>query len=155
MRRSDIAAGLGLFLLGLYLLFWVIPDQIPGRGFGGLPPDFFPRWLAIIFIALTALLAAARLIEIVRARPSGQPEDFPIGTGEILFITGATIGLVVTYWLMANVGFIPAGIFAVGAAGLAMARDRRGLIQTAITMIAAPVTIYFAFRHLFLVFLPG
>lgn len=75
---------------------------------------------------------------------------------DFLFIATAAAVLAATYWLMATVGFIAAGIFAVAVVGVAIGGwRRRNLIQVAALGAVAPLLIYLAFRHLFMIYLPA
>lgn len=155
MRLSDLIAGIFLVVAGLVLIFGVIPAQIGSRSFGGLPPDFFPRVLAWIFLGLAVLLVAARGVAFARQLPQLENADPPLKWRQALFISGAGLCLLVTYWLMANVGYIWAGVFAVGVIGIAMGELKSHPLRLVLMMALGPLLIDIGFRHLFLVFLPG
>lgn len=156
MRASDIVSGLVLLAVGLVTLYGVIPAQISSRSFGGVAPDFFPRGIAWLFLALVTLLLVSRIVAVVRAIPSPEPADLPMRGADVLFIAAAAAVLAATYWLMATVGFIAAGIFAVAVVGVAIGGwRRRNLIQVAALGAVAPLLVYLAFRHLFMIYLPA
>lgn len=155
MRKSDIISGLLLLILALVGLLFIIPAQVSSRNVGGLPPDFFPRLLNWIFLGLTVLLLATRLIAVWRRLPSVEPTQSPISWREAGFIAGISVFLYVTYALMTHVNFITAGIFAVVVAGALMGELRTNPIRLAIVAIVTPVVTFYIFRHLFLVYLPA
>lgn len=155
MRNSDLISGFVLFVLGMVTLLVIIPDQIGSSSFGGLPPDFFPRILARIFIVMTLVLLLTRGWAAWRSMPHTEPIVVPLGVKQAAFITGASVCLFVTFWLMANVSYIVAAIFIVATAAVAMGRPLKNPVRLVLTAVAGPVVIYLVFRNLFLIFLPA
>ena len=46
MRRADIIGAIGLFVLGLVVLFVIIPAEADGDTWSGVSPLFFPTVVA-------------------------------------------------------------------------------------------------------------
>lgn len=66
MRRADIWGGAGLMVLGLFVLFVVIPAEAEGDTWSGVSPLFFPTVIAAGFtLACAGLLVQA----ILRPKP--------------------------------------------------------------------------------------
>ncbi|WP_029008723.1 tripartite tricarboxylate transporter TctB family protein [Azospirillum halopraeferens] len=155
MRNADIASGAVLLLLGLVTLIWVIPAEVSGRSDYGLPPDFFPRVLAWLFIALTALLVAHRLLARRRGRPEAETDRPPMRGADWAFITGAAAVFAGLYLVMAHIGFVAAGVIAVAVVGTLMAGWRPHPLRLAALALIAPPVVYWVFKHLFMVYLPA
>ena len=157
MRSTDLAAGLFLFLVGAITMLAVIPAQISGHSDYGLPPDFFPRILIWMLIGMSALLVAHRLLAaaIRRTSPGKSAGGAPMGAGEWLFISAVAVFFLAVFLVMTHAGFIPAGVIVIAAVAAIMGGLKGRLIRILILAIAAPPAIFYAFKHLFLVFLPS
>jgi small-conductance mechanosensitive channel len=157
MYKTDIAAGIVLFIAGMVTLTAIIPAQISGHSDYGLPPDFFPRLLTWMFIGLVGLLAAHRLIllrVLGKTKQAAGDGEAPMKAADWAFIGGVTVFLVIVFLVMKHLGFIAAGVLTIATVAALMGGARAHLpLFIALTAIA-PFAIYYAFRHLFLVFLP-
>lgn len=154
MRRADILSGIFLALAGLFALFAVIPAQISGHSDYGLAPDFFPKVLMWIFVALSVLLAGHRIYCVATSKPATKANTPPLIGKDWLFIAGFSVFMAVIYLVMKHVGFIVGGILAVATVSILMGDLRAHPIRMVLVAVIAPTIVYYGFKELFYVFLP-
>ena len=101
MRRADIYGGAGLLVLGLLVLFVIIPAEAEGDTWSGVSPLFFPTVIAAGF----TLSAAALLLRAIFSPGGYQGMDMPMKRQDFGFC------------LLAS-GIILAAVLAIHAFGL-------------------------------------
>ena len=148
MRAADIAAGAVLAVLGLVMLFGIIPTEIGSTVDQGVAPDVFPRALMWLVTLLAALLVASRL-----AVRGAQHEAAPLRAENVVYIAAGSLALAGAFFAIRYLGFVVGGALTVAVAMLAM-DGRRHPVRLVLTTVIAPVAVYLVFRYLFAVYLP-
>lgn len=90
MEKADLAGGVLLALLGVLLIFVVIPLDTEEGMYFGLPPTFFPTLLSVGLTLLAVALAAKAWI---RLRAGGPRQPAPLRLRNLLMfgISGALV----------------------------------------------------------------
>lgn len=112
MDRADLIGGIGLALLGLLMVFVIIPQSTEEGMYFGLSPTFFPTLLTSFMVACALALTAQALFRILRRAP--------------------TRGVPISIWNLAMF-LIAAGL----ALGGVIAIDRFGILIGGPALIAA------------------
>lgn len=157
MRRTDIGAGVILFVAAALALLWLIPAHtFPAQSESNLAPAFMPSVALTIVLGLALLLVASRLGG--SAAGEGQPhEEFGTesrGFGraearELALWAGAAV---VTMLILKYVGFIAAGVLLLVATMLFMGERRLWVVGA--TALATPTIISIVAWHAFTVQMP-
>jgi hypothetical protein len=106
MDRADLIAGVALSLLGLLMIFVIIPWGTEQGSYVGLSPTFFPTVLTALATACAVGLTVQALVRIRRQAP---PRPVPIsGWNLLMFLlaTGTVLGGIV---LIDQAGFLIGG----------------------------------------------
>jgi hypothetical protein len=90
VEKADLAGGVLLALLGVLLIFVVIPLDTEEGMYFGLPPTFFPTLLSVGLTLLAVALAAKAWI---RLRAGGPRQPAPLRLRNLLMfgISGALV----------------------------------------------------------------
>lgn len=75
MEKADLAGGVALALVGILLIFVVIPLDTEEGMYFGLPPTFFPILLSVGLTGIATALAAKAWL---RLRAGGNLQPMPI-----------------------------------------------------------------------------
>lgn len=73
MGRADLIGGAAITVVGLLLIFWVIPTWTAHGMYYGLPPTFFPTVMATGMTASAAALTIQAWLRRRREAEAGQP----------------------------------------------------------------------------------
>jgi hypothetical protein len=138
MRRADICMATGLLLVGLLVLFVIIPAEAEGDTWSGVSPLFFPTIIATGFsLACAALLARAVM------RPGAYDGmEAPLKLRNFGFFLIACGIVLASVFLIHAVGFVWGGPVLVAALMLFM--GERSLLRI-IPMSAVPVLVIYFF----------
>ena len=116
MRRADIYGSAGLFILGLVVLFVVIPAEAEGDTWSGVSPLFFPTVVAAGFT-----LACAGLFVQALLRPGGyEGMEMPMARRDLGFFLLACAIILGAVILIHNFGLVWGGPLLVAALMLFM-----------------------------------
>ncbi|HEY8521539.1 MAG TPA: tripartite tricarboxylate transporter TctB family protein [Gammaproteobacteria bacterium] len=106
MRRTDLISAGVLGLLGLLMIFVIIPRQVTQDvGLGDLPPALMPYVAAVLATAAALLLLVARL---VRAPETDEPA--PLDRASWLFVLAAGAVLAGAFVLMQLLGYLAGAV---------------------------------------------
>ncbi|MBW2610002.1 MAG: tripartite tricarboxylate transporter TctB family protein [Deltaproteobacteria bacterium] len=151
MRKSDIATGLVLTIIGLYLLLVVIPNETTVSDFdigGTLPSSLFPYISIGLMTGLSILLIIKHLLH------AGKEDEDPPMTVKnwlhLLYITGLFVVALVSFTYL---GFVLGGIIMI--ASLMFYMGTRSPLRVALTSILATACIYVFFWYGFHIALPS
>ena len=107
MRKADIFSAIFLLVVGLVMIFIIIPAQTyPGERYG-VPPATVPKAAMTVVVVMAAILLIQRLIEARRGEES-RPAPMPLKSW--LHIGGYTVLLFAGLAAMKYLHFIPGGI---------------------------------------------
>jgi Tripartite tricarboxylate transporter TctB family len=107
MRKADIISALFLLVVGLIMIFVVIPFQTyPGERYG-VPPATVPTAAMAVVVLMAAILLVQRLLEARRGQATG-PKPMPLRSW--VHITGYTALLFAGLAAIKCLHFIPGGI---------------------------------------------
>ena len=136
MRRADIYGAAGLLVLGLVVLFVIIPAEASGDTWSGVSPLFFPTIVAAGF----TLCAAALLIRAALFPASYKGMEAPISRQNFGFFLIACAIIFAAVLAIHAFGILWGGPLLVGALMLFMGeRNWRRIIPISILPV---VTIY-------------
>jgi hypothetical protein len=149
MNKADLIGGVGIAVLGLLLIFVVIPVETAEGMYFGLPPTFFPTVLAV---GLTGS-ALGLILHAWRRRARGSDDGPPPITAWnlLMFVVGAAIavaGAIAIDYL----GIIYAGPVLIAAFMLFM--GDRGLVRIVLTSTLPVALVYVMARYLLYAPLP-
>jgi hypothetical protein len=138
VRRSDICAGAALVVLGLFVLFVVIPAEAEGDTWSGVSPLFFPTIIAAGFT-----LASAGLVLQAWLRPATYAGmEAPAKWRDIGFFLVACAVIGSGVLLIHGIGILWGGPVLVGSVMLFMGeRSLRRILPISIL----PVTVIYFF----------
>lgn len=138
MRQADTISSALIFILGLVILFIIIPNQIPGHAGEGyaLQAADFPRAIVIVMTVLSGILLVSRL---ARFSPDDDSAS-PINRRHLTFLAMAAIILVVIFLLMKIAGFLIGGAFTIACFMIVM--GERKLLPIAMMAILAPLGVW-------------
>ena len=137
MRRADLLAGAGLFVLGIIVLFVVIPAEADGDTWSGVSPLFFPTLIVVGFIFASAGLFARALLD--PASYKGMPA--PLKLGNFGFFCIACLVILGAVLAIHFFGFVYGGPLLVAALMLFMGeRKWKRILPTAVIPV---LVIYF------------
>lgn len=132
MRKADICSALILLVVGLAMIFIIIPAQTyPGERYG-VPPATVPTAAMTVVVVMAAILLAQRLLEARRGLVS-RPAPMPLGSW--LHIGGYTALLFAGLAAVKYLHFIPGGILFL-AVLMRLTGQRKPLT---IVLVAVPV----------------
>jgi len=139
MRKADIVAALFLLVLGLVMIFVVIPLQTyPGERYG-VPPATVPRAAMAVVVVMAAILLVQRLFEARRGRATG-PNPVPLRSW--LHITGYTALLFAGLAAIKYLHFILGGILFLAV--LMLLTGQRKPLTIALVAVPIPFLVYAA-----------
>jgi hypothetical protein len=150
MRKADIATGLVLTVIGLYLLLIGIPNETSVSDFdigGTLPSSLFPYISIGLLTGLSILLVIKNLLNIGK-----DDEDPPMSIKNWLHLLCIAGLFVMTLVSFTYLGFVPGGIIMI--ASLMLYMGTQSLFRIALTSILATVSIYIFFWYGFHIALP-
>ncbi|WP_172292059.1 tripartite tricarboxylate transporter TctB family protein [Pseudoruegeria sp. HB172150] len=151
MKRSDIISGTLIVLVGLLMIFVVVPRQIKSFSGYGLDPAFFPLSLLWLLVALGALLVATRLLKPVDPEAEGGGLDGSnwayIGTAAMYFVLG--------FLAITAVGFVIAGAGMMIVLMLAIEKREARWTEVVLFPVATAFVIYWLLYNVFSVQLPS
>ena len=149
MHRSDVIAGFGLCLLGLFTIFVIAPEQISGDSDYGIAPDVYPLTVLWIFTLLSAALCIHRLIKwsVMTSEPILTRADW-------VFVVGAALYMVVAYLAIEHLGFRWAGMGLLLILFFIMGVLPKYYIKAAIVAGISPLLLYYLFWDVFRIPLP-
>ncbi len=95
MNRADLIGGVGITLVGLLLIFVIIPENTASGMYYGLPPTFFPIVMATGLTASAVGLVLQSLRKRARGRATGDkgPPAPVTGWNVLMFLLAAAIAI--------------------------------------------------------------
>jgi len=149
VHRSDVIAGFSLFVLGLFTIFVLVPDQISGKSDYGIAPDVYPLTLLWLFTLLCGVLGTHRLLKWAHMKYE------PILTrADWLFIVGSIIYLIIAYIAINSIGFRWGGslllLILLWIMGVLTQKYVKSILVAGIT----PLVLYYLFWNIFRIPLP-
>ncbi len=137
MRKADITAACALIVVGLLMLFAIIPAQTDSGEEYGVPPSTVP----LAAMGLVTVMALLLLVKRLRERaPDTEPN--PIRTRQWLHIGLFTVLLFGGLALIRFLHFIPGGI--VFIAGMMLVTGQRSPLTIALVSGLTPCLVYCA-----------
>lgn len=119
--KQDLWSGLALISLALMLYFYLIPNWVGDNTFGGMSPQFFPRFGTILIGLGGVMLTLGAFLKLRKQDHSGTT-SIPIATTNLLkvaLIAAAMIGFILVFqwfrYLYAAPPFIAAMMIVFGA----------------------------------------
>jgi len=122
-RRTDAFTGLFLSAVGLVMLVWVIPAQIPNSSDPtAIPPSFMANLTIGLIVALSLVLIAKALLQ-------GKPESGPVITRSSLkWFAFVLVSLVGSGFLIHYLGFMWGGALLIAGYILFMGERRPTIV---------------------------
>lgn len=149
MNRADLIGGVGITVLGLVLMFIIIPGTTASGMYYGLPPTFFPTvmaaglTIAAIGLTLQALRRRARGVD-------GGPAPLSLWNLLMFLIAAAiAVGGVIA---MDYLGILLAGPALI--AGFMLFMGERNVIRLVLTATLPVATVYLMARYVLYAPLP-
>jgi hypothetical protein len=149
LHRSDVIAGVFLSLLGLVLIFFIVPQQISGSSDYGIAPDVFPLTLLWLFTILSALLAVHRA-----TKWATLEQESILTFANWQFILGAGVFLVAVYFAIDTLGLRWSGPFILATMLFVTGVLTRWPVRSVVLAVLVPQILYHLFWDLFRVPLP-
>lgn len=142
MDRADLVGGVGIALLGLLMIFVVIPlDTVEGKYFG-LPPTFFP---VLLSVGLTACAAALAIKAWRRLRGGEAPQPAPLRLRNLAMFLISVALVVAGVVAIEFLGIIFGGPLLIGAFMLFL--GERNVIRIALTTTLPVAAVYLLATH--------
>ena len=144
-KKLDLTAGLFFLLLGLLLIFVLIPqgvDSPPGIKIAALSPLYYPQNIAYALTAMGAMIVVA--VFLTKGGDSeAEDDEFPQHPQAMLRAGTAIAALFVLYFIMAYLGFI-IGAFVALVFYMFLAGERRLYISIPVAILV-PLALFFFF----------
>lgn len=149
MRKADIYGSATLLVVGLLVLFVVIPAEADGDTWSGVSPLFFPT----LVMAGFTLCCAALLLQTI-FRPSGyEGQEAPLKLANFRFFVIACVIILASALLIDAIGFLWGAPLLVAALMLFM--GERSLLRIVPMSVVPPVFLYFFITKVLNAPLPG
>lgn len=149
MNRADLIGGIGITVLGLLLIFVIIPGTTASGMYYGLPPTFFPTVMA------TGLTASAVGLTVQALRRRARDIDggpAPLSVWNLLMFLLAAAIATVGVIAIDHVGILIAGPALIAAFMLFM--GERSIIRLALTATLPVAAVYLLARYVLYAPLP-
>ncbi len=150
MRMADLIAGAALTLIGVVLIFLVIPaETVPGD-----EGEIAPALLSTAAMTVIAVLGFLIFLSALRRRPdSGLVADsMAVDWGAVRFFFAVALGLSAAWLAVWALGFVASGILIVIGFALFLLRgipwrDWRLAVSITLVAVTVPVAIYLLVWH--------
>ncbi len=142
MNRADLIGGVGIAVLGLLLIFFIIPGTTASGMYYGLPPTFFPTVMAT---GLTAS-AVGLTVQALRRRARGiEGGPAPLSVWNLLMFLLAAAIAVAGVIAIDYLGILIAGPALIAAFMLFM--GERSIIRLVLTATLPVAAVYLLARY--------
>lgn len=128
MEKADLAGGVTLALIGILLIFVVIPLGTEEGTYFGLPPTFFP---IVLSVGMTACAGALAVKAYARLRSGGELRPVPIRLRNLAMFVLAAALVIAGAVAIDFLGMIVGGPLLIAAFMLFL--GERGVIRIALT----------------------
>ncbi len=146
--KAWMVSGIAFFLVGLLMVFVIIPWQIAEVANADVSPRFFPT----IVCSIMAILGACLFYHGYRRRHEENQKILGVSLVGLKYI-GVTFGILILYVLALNwLPYIAATILALLA--LMLFYGQRNWIKLIGVSVGLPLLIYFSFTYLLMLKLP-
>ena len=153
MNKADLIGGVGITLLGLLLIFVIIPQNTASGMYFGLPPTFFPIVMAAGLTASAAGLTLQALRQRARNRAAGEAgPPAPLSLWNLLMFLLAAVLAIAGVIAIDHVGILWAGPAMIAAFMLFM--GERSIIRLALTATLPVAAVYLMARYVLYAPLP-
>jgi hypothetical protein len=149
MNRADLIGGLGITVLGLLLIFVIIPQGTASGMYYGLPPTFFPTVMATGLTASAVGLALQAWRRRARKTDAGPA---PLSLWNLLMFLFAAALAVAGVIAIDYLGMIYAGPVLIAAFMLFM--GERSPVRLLLTSVLPVAAVYLLARYLLYAPLP-
>lgn len=137
MERADLAGGVAIALLGILLIFVVIPLQTEEGAYFGLPPTFFPILLSV---GMTACAAALAVKAWLRLRSGVGLQPMPMQRRNLAMLAIAVALVVAGVVAIDFLGIVVGGPLLI--ASLMLFVGERSVIRIALTATLSVAAVY-------------
>lgn len=149
MNRADLIGGVGIAVLGLLLIFVVIPGTTASGMYYGLPPTFFPTVMAT---GLTAS-AVGLVLQSLRRRARGiDGGPAPLSLWNLVMFLLAAVIAVTGVIAIDHIGILWAGPALIAAFMLFM--GERSIVRLVLTATLPVAAVYLLARYVLYAPLP-
>lgn len=142
MEKADLAGGVAIALLGILLIFVVIPLDTEEGMYYGLPPTFFPILLSVGLTVCAAALAAKAWL---RLRAGGVLQAAPLRLRNLAMFVISAMLVVAGALAIDYLGMIVGGPLLI--AGFMLFLGERNAIRIGLTATLPVVAVYLLATH--------
>lgn len=146
--RVSIFGGIFWILFGLFLYFYLIPDQVADATTYGVSPRFVPNGVA----GLICLFGAGMSIVGYLGRNKKNQSQYEFNARELRFILFSLLVIMANIIAFSLIGYLASAILAIAI--LMYGYGNRNYIKIALCSILVPVCIKLFFAHTLQMYLP-